>query len=53
MSYGYDCVFEICTILYTFVDFQVIWEVIGPYPGQEMNDISPTGGVLILQNGQR
>lgn len=40
-------------ILYTFVDFQVTWEVIGPYPGQEMTDISPTGGVLVLQNGQR
>ena len=36
-----------------FVGFQVIWEVIGPYPGQEMTDISPTGGVLVFQNGQR
>lgn len=32
---------------------QVEWEVVGPYPGQESTDISPTGGTLVLQNGQR
>lgn len=31
---------------------QVEWEVVGPYPGQEMSDISPTEGTLILQDGQ-
>lgn len=49
----YESNVEICTMLHTFVDVQVIWEVIGPYPGEEMTDISPTGGILILQNGQR
>lgn len=48
MSYGYDR-----DMHDTFVHFQVTWEVIGPYPGQEMTDISPTGGVLEFQNGQR